>query len=296
MSEAAAATTTVAATTTDATVTAATTATAAAPWHTGIEGEIIGFAQNKGWKLDDPKVAFSSAAQAYREAQSKLGVPPDQLLRLPKDQTDQAGWNAIYTRLGVPEAAKDYDLSGVKFADGSALEDGFADSLRTALHNARVPKDRAADVAKVMVKFADDADAAETVERTSKLDEEKAALSKNWGKNEQANKFIASQAAQKLGIAPDTIAALEKVVGYRSIMEMFHKIGISLGEDKFVAADPTNPTSGIMSRDQAVARKSELMADKSWQERYMKGDVVARKEMRSLNVIISGDDGSSYAA
>ena len=49
-------------------------------------------------------------------------------------------------------------------------------------------------------------------------------------------------------------------------------------------------------RDQATARKSELMADKQWQDRYLKGDIQARREMRALNVIITGDDGSTYAA
>lgn len=274
---------------------AAAAAAAAAPWHAGIDGELIGHAQNKGWKLDEPKAAFAAAAQAHREAQSKLGVPAEQLLRLPKDQTDEAGWKSVYARLGVPEAPKDYDLSAVKRADGKELDAGFVDSLRAALHAAHAPADRAADVAKAVVKHLDDTAAADTADKTAKLAEDKAALSKNWGKNEAANKFIASQAAQKLGVSPETVAALEGVIGYKSIMEMFHKIGTSLGEDKFIAGDSSNG-SGIMSRDQAQARKSELLADKAWGTRYTGGDVQARREMRALNVIISGDDGTSYAA
>lgn len=283
-------------TTTAADTTTATTTTAATAWHTGLDGEVIGWAQNKGWLSDDPKTAFASAVQAHREAQKFIGAPPEQMLRLPKDQTDEAGWKAVYGRLGVPEAAKDYDLSGVKFADGAELDAAFSDSIRDALYNARVSKDRAADVVKAVVKFMDNAETQEATIKQGQLDEEKAALAKNWGKNMEANKFIASQAAQKLGVTPETIKALEGVVGYRSIMEMFHKIGVSIGEAKFVSADGSNPGNGIMSRDHAVARKAELMADKSWQDRYMKGDILARKEMRSLNVIISGDDGSSYAA
>lgn len=275
---------------------AAAAAGAPAPWHTGIDGDLIGHAQNKGWKIDDPKVAFSAAAQAHREAQSKLGVPPEQLLRLPKDQTDEAGWKAVYGRLGVPEDAKDYDLTSVKLANGTDVPAGLADALRAAMHAAHTPKDRAADVVKAVVKHLDASTAAADADKTAKLAEDKAALAKNWGKNEQANKFIASQAAQKLGVAPETVASLEGVVGYRAIMEMFHKIGMSMGEDKFVAADQNNPGSGIMSRDQAQARKSELMSDRTWADRYTKGDIQARREMRALNVIISGDDGSSYAA
>lgn len=274
----------------------AAAAAAAAPWHQGLDGELIGHAQNKGWKLDDPKTAFTAAAQAHREAQSKLGIPAEQLLRLPKDLTDEAGWKSVYSRLGKPDTAKDYDLTGVKLANGADLPAALTDALRDSLYAAHTPKDRAADIAKAVAKFMDTSAAETATVAAGKLTEEKAALAKNWGKNEAAFKFIASQAAQKLGITPETVAALENVIGYKSIMEMFHKIGVSHGEDKFIAADSGNPGNGLMSREQAQARKSELMADKSWQDRYMKGDVIARKEMRSLNVIITGDDGSSYAA
>lgn len=289
MTEAAAVTTTV-----DTSTVTPAAVVAAAPWHTGIDGELIGHAQNKGWKLDDPKTAFASAAQAHREAQSRLGIPAEQLLRLPKDASDEAGWKAVYNRLGVPAEAKEYDFSAVKRADGKDVDAGLADALRPAMLNARVPKDRAGDVVSAVVKHLDGIAAEETAQRTAKLTEEKAALAKNWGPNEAANKFIASQAAQKLGLSPEAVAALESQIGYSKVMEMFHKIGRSLGEDKYVSGE--QPNSGIMSRDQAVARKNELMADKAWVARKVAGDAIANREMRALNVIITGDDGSAYAA
>ena len=272
-----------------------TTTTTSEPWHTGIDGELIGLAQNKGWKLDDPKTSFSSAAQAYREAQSKLGAPPELLLRLPKDQSDEAGWNQVYGRLGKPEAARDYDLSSLKRATGAEIDTALADNLRNAMFSANVSKDRAGEIVKAVVKHMDDAEASTSADRTAKLAEEKAALAKNWGKNDTAFKFIASQAAQKFGVTPETIAALENVIGYKSIMEMFHKIGTAIGEDKFVSNDG-GLANGTLSQDQARARKAELMADKSWAKRYTDGDIQARREMRALNVIITGDDGSTYAA
>lgn len=255
-------------------------------WHTGIDGELLGVAQNKGWKLDDPKVAFSSAATAYREAQRLVGAPPELMLRLPKDQADEAGWKQVYTRLGVPDDAKGYDFSGVKFSDGTEIDAAFADSMRAALHGANVSKDRASDVVRAVVKFMDSADAEENAVKASKLTEEKAELAKNWGANEAANKFIAQQAATKLGIAPETVAALEGVVGYKAIMEMFHKIGTAIGEAKFVASEGNQ--SGVMTRDQAQAKKTELMADKAWRDRYIGGGAAERREMHALNVLITG--------
>lgn len=297
MAEAATATTAAATGTTAAeTTTAATTAaaTTAAPWHQGIDSEIVGHWQNKGWKLDDPKTVAIEATKAARAAQQFVGLPESQLLKLPKDATDEAGWKAVYGRLGVPNEPKEYDFAGIKRANGADLEAPLADVMRTALLAGRVPKDRAGDVVKAVVKHLDGVETESAATKTAKLAEEKAALAKNWGPNEVANKFIASQAAQKLGIAPETVTALENVIGYAKIMDMFHQIGMKIGEDKWVGGE--RPNGGIMTRDAAQARKSELMADKAWVVRHNSGGAPERREMRALNVIISGDDGSAYAA
>jgi len=231
-------------------------------------------------------VAFSSAATAYREAQRLVGAPPELMLRLPKDQNDEAGWKQVYTRLGKPDAAKDYDLSAVKLANNAELPPALADGLREALHAANVSKDRAPEVAKAVAKFMDATSTEEAAVKAGKLAEEKTGLEKNWGPNMAANKFIAQRAATKLGIAPETVASLEGVVGYKAIMEMFHKIGTAIGEGKFVASEGNG--TGIMSRDQAVARKAELMADRTWVDRHIKGGAAERREMSALNVIIAG--------
>jgi hypothetical protein len=273
---------------------AAAAAAAAAPWHQGVEPEVLGHWQNKGIKLDSPRDVAIEMTKAARAAQAHIGAPPELIVRLPKDASDEAGWKTVYGRLGVPNDAKEYDFSAIKRANGKEVDAPLADALRPAMLNARVPKDRAGEVVAAVVKHLDGVEAEATAQKTAKLAEEKTALSKNWGPNEAANKFIASQAAQKLGITPETVAALEGVIGYSAIMEMFHKIGRSIGEDKYVNGE--QPNSGIMSRDQAVARKAELMADKAWVARKVAGDAAANREMRALNIIITGDDGTSYAA
>lgn len=280
--------------TTTADTTTATTTTTAAPWHQGVEAEVLGHWQNKGIKLDNPRDVAIEMTKAARAAQAHVGAPPELIVRLPKEANDEAGWKAVYNRLGVPNEAKDYDLSAVKRADGKDIDASLADALRPALLNARVAKDRAGEVVAAVVKHLDGVQTEQTAQNTAKLAEQKAALAKNWGPNEAANKFIASQAAQKLGVTPETVAALEGVIGYDKIMEMFHKIGRSLGEDKYVNGE--QPNSGIMSQDQAKARKAELLADKAWVVRYNNGDAALRREMRALNIIITGDDGSAYAA
>jgi hypothetical protein len=132
-----------------------------APWYEGkADAETIGHWDNKGWKKDDPAAIAIEATKAARELQKHFGVPADQLLKLPKDSADDAGWKAVYSRLGVPSEPKEYDFSGVKFKDGTELEAAFSDTMRAALHSARVPKDKASTVVKAVVDYLDGADAA----------------------------------------------------------------------------------------------------------------------------------------
>lgn len=264
---------------------AAATAAAAKPWHDGkLDADLIGHAQNAGWKIDDPAALAAEAVKAHREARKFIGVPENQLLRLPTDAKDEAGWNSVWQRLGVPKDAKEYDLSAVKFADGTAIDDAFADTIRQTAITNRIPKDAATAFAQSVVKFMEGADAAEAAEKTAKLNSEKAELAKSWGPNADLNKLTAMQGAKRLGVSPEEIAALENVTGYSKVMEMFRKIGAGTSEDTFVDSKATAPVTSAS----AQARLNELQADKQWVDRLFKGDAAARREHDALIQQIMG--------
>lgn len=268
----------------------AAAAAAAAPWHQGLDAETIGLLQNRGVKLDDPKEAVGNLGKAYREATSKLGVPPDQLIRLPRADAPEAEIKSFWQRLGAPADAKEYDFGEVKYADGEALDAGDAETLRALFSRVNLPKSVAHEIVKGIIKMADDDESRETTSRATAAETEKAALQKEWGGTAErydANLFIAKQGAKALGLTPEQVNALESVTGYAAIMKAMHRVGVLNKEDRFVAGG--NGSNGLMSREQASARKTELMADKAWTERYMKGDTQARGEMLNLNRIITGD-------
>src|SRR5882757_381470 len=100
---------------------AAAAAAAAKPWHDGVEAEFIGHAQNKGWKLDNPKEAFAAAAKVARDLERHFGAPADQIIRMPKADAPPAEISAFRQRLGWPAEAKDYDFSTIKDAAGQPL-------------------------------------------------------------------------------------------------------------------------------------------------------------------------------
>lgn len=278
--------TTAAATTT---VTAdATTQTAGTPWYQGVPGvdqEMVGHWTTKGWLAKDPKEIVVEATKAWKEAERFVGAPAAELVRIPKDGADETAWNKVWQRLGKPADAKEYDFSAVKYSDGTAPDESFIEAMRGAAFRLHIPKNAAAEFTREVVKYLDSADTSERTEASAKLATEKTELAKNWGANMEANLFVAKRAAQALGVDPATVTALESTLGYAKVMEMFRNIGTKIGEDRFITG-AGNTTSGVMTREQAIARKADLMKDQLWVQKYMKRDAEAMREMTALNTLI----------
>lgn len=258
------------------------------PWFKGFDAETIGHLQNRGWDKKQAPEVVAEAIKSWKEAEKLVGVPANQVVRLPKDASDEKGWDAVWQRLGKPNDAKLYDFSDVKFADGTALEDGFVNTVRETAFKLNLPKDTATAFTRAFAKYLDDADITEKAEKTAKLAEQKAALKTNWGKNEAANTFVAQRAAAALGIAPETVSALESVIGYDKIMEMFRSIGAKIGEDKFITGAQTPAGGGAMTREEALAKKQDLMSNAEWRKAYLGGDKAKFREMQALEIIITG--------
>lgn len=263
-----------------------------AAWHAGIDAEILGHWQNKGWKVDDPKEVALAATRQAREAEKFFGVPADQILKMPKPDAKPEDIKAFWSKLGAPAEAKDYDFSAVKDAAGNPIGAPLADAIRNAAAAAHLPKDAATTIAQAVAKQLDDAKASEATITAAKMAEEKATLAKNWGDKAEFNKMKAMEGAQRLG--KPFVEALEKAgVGYADIMEAMRKIGAGTSEDTFIDRGARGGPGNPVTREGAVARKAELMNDSAWAKRYLGGGAAEKMEMDGLNIMI---DGESRAA
>jgi len=261
------------------------------PWHQGVDAEFIGHWNNKGWKADDPKEIAIAATKQARELEKHFGVPPEQLLKMPKADAPEADLKAFYQRLGAPADPKEYDFSAVKF-NGADLEQSFSDAMRGALSAAFVPKDKAGGVVSAVVKFLEDAEKAESAVSTAKVAEEKTKLKVDWGTNYDFNHLKAMEGARRLGIVPEAIQALEGQIGYAAVMNAMRKIGMGTSEDTFVergASGGTAQTVGVTTREGAVARLNELKADKAWGAKLLSGDAATRREWTALEQMAAGE-------
>lgn len=253
----------------------------AASWHDGVAPEVLGFWQNKGLPLDNPKDFSVKLTELYKGAEKFIGVPPDQVVKIPKSDAPPEDIRAYYERLGAPKEAKDYDLSAVK-------DTSIAEAMRASMHDRGVPKDAATAVATAIAKALDSKSTSDTTVLAATLQEQKDALTKNWGDKFQYNHLQAIEGARRLGIDKEGVAALEKTIGYDKVMEVMRKIGAHTREDTFVERGAGGPAGDVTTTEGAQARKSELMADKAWVEKYNNGDPAAKREMTRLNQMITG--------
>lgn len=265
----------------DAGAAAAAAAAAAKPWHDGVPDEIKGFWQNKGLPLDSPKEFSTKLTDLYRSAEKFIGVPPDQVVKIPKADAAPEDIRAYYERLGAPKEAKDYDVSAVK-------DPTIAEALRATMHERGVPKEAAAAIAASVAKSLESKATSDSTVNAQKLSDQKAALRANWGDKFEFNHLQAMEGARRLGISPEAVQAMEGQIGYDKVMESMRKIGANTREDTFVERGGGGPTGDVTTREGAVSRKAELMADRAWSDRYLKGGAAEAREMTRLNTLIDG--------
>lgn len=260
------------------------------PWYDGkADAELVGHMQNKGWADKPADVVALEAIRSHRESEKFLGVPADQLLRLPKELTDPTLMKPIWQRLGAPADPKDYDFSAVKTADGKAPDQAFIDFARTQADKYHMPVAAATEWAQNLVKFNEGVAAAGTADKAATQVREAQELQKNWGANFEAFKLIAGQAAAKYGFTAEMVGAMQSVAGYAKTMEMFRTLAQQSGESKWI--EGSGDTKGaLLSRSQAKTKIEDLKHDEGFVKRYLAGDVAAIREMTNLTTIMVGDE------
>lgn len=278
-------------------------------WHNGIDPAVIGYATNKGWIDADPKVTFGKVIESYRNAESKLSAPPDKLIRMPEPNAAPADLDAFWQRFGAVKEAKDLDFSAIKNARGEAINPNLATAIATTAISARVPKDAVLAVTTAVQKHLDGIEAEQTATYSAKVQEQMAALEKNWGKKGtpsfEANLFDSKRGLGKwmsaIGVdeakAIEGIDALSKLtgIGASTVMELGLALHRLAGEPKYIDMKPgANGTTLPTSAAAATARMDELKKDIEWTKRWANGGVAEKEEWKKLLQIKTGQ--SSYIA
>lgn len=247
-------------------------APAAAPWY----GDLSSDPDLKGWaelkKLDSPVAALKYG----RDTEKFVGVPKDQLVRLPGPDAKPEDWNPVYDRLGRPAKPEDYQIPAVEGGEE------FTAAARGKLHEIGLNQRQVTALTQwwneYMTNGAQKVDAAEAQEQAIAEQERQrteaadiAALHQEWPGDEYARReemgrrafrdFVAPFAGEK---AAEFMDKMEGALGTGNFLRFMANIGASIGEAKF-AGDTSS--SRYQTADAARAELEEKKQDKEWMKK-----------------------------
>ena len=195
----------------------------------------------------------NALAKSYVNLVKKMGVPSEQLLRLPSE--DGEGWDDVYNALGRPENSEGYQFSQEhpegydQYAHELGLNQHQADAILNSYHD--------------LMASEEEADAEEYDQ--SRVDNLQM-LQQDWKHSYQENADLANRAFMQF--ATPELVDLVNETGIGSDPEMvkfLYRIGSFLAEDNVLA---THPSQGGLSPDQAQTRIDELLTDEGFKGKY----------------------------
>lgn len=236
-----------------------------------------------------------SVVKSFANVQKLMGHPADRILKMPDDKSTPEQWNEYYTKLGRPAKAEDYKLP-VPAGDSGE----FAKTAANWMHKAGVPAGMATKLATEWNEFvAGNMKAAKTT-NDAKIATENNELKTEWGGEYDKNFAVVDRALTEFGVTKEQMDGLRSVLGPKSAMKLFHKIGAKVGtEGEFLA--PEKGGEGFQQNrtvEQAKAELAALVKDPAHQQMFNSKDPKTRQEARAKqrNLEIQAAPGTtSYA-
>lgn len=259
-------------------------------WYEGVEGlddTTTGFIKAQGLDALDAPQAAAKAIVALYGATQKLGGDPNQLLRLPTDPNDAAGWGAVHERLGVPKEASAYDFSSVKRADGSPAAPAFIEHVRTAAFANKMTPAQAVAFANAQLgyeaKGASDDVQRRTVTNQLAVDE----LKSIHGENYPVFEFKARRAGEAMGISKATFDLIGNAheKGLAGFLTEMYNFGQKMSESDLLGNKQNPGGTPAYTPQEAAARKETLSNDPVFRARFTAGETEAISEMQALSRI-----------
>ena len=239
-------------------------------WYDGlnIEEENIGMIQTKGWQ------DANSIIKSYRELEKFSGRDKSDFIEIPKGE--DADLSAVYSRLGRPEKAEDYELQDTDFAKAAKevlFKEGITKKQAKALE-AWLDEYSASQQKAVEEKAAADR---ETRDKASME-----ALKKLWGADFDKNVALSKNVAADLELSNEQIDTIGSVIGAEKLGKML------LGLSK--PSDANQPLTGYKSggqetKEMAKLRIEELKSDAEFMKKVASGDEKSVQELLRLAAI-----------
>lgn len=202
--------------------------------------------------------------EAHRNLEKLVGA---NTVKLPKDENDVEGRQAIAKQLGWPEKDVEYQLpEGMNLKD-----DAVWPRFQKVFHEAELAPWQ---VQKIVGAYGDiGKELREAAEGQGTVDTEKAEqeLSNKWGSEHDARLDLAARAYRAMGLTDEVASKVEQAMGYVPFMEFFHNIGNRIGPDNlkdFGGNGPGSLNNFAPTKESAQREINKLLADKDFMDRY----------------------------
>lgn len=272
-----------------------------------------GFHQLRGedgqLKPADPDAVVERLGKAYDAAQRKLGVKPEELMRVPAQGQDVAEWRARNAKaLNVPEAPDKYGIERPKLPDGVPYDEAFEQRALARFHAKGMPKDLAQEAVNLFAEEVASKFGAVASESTAAKQAMNAELQREWGQQATARQQQAAQAFQHFAAESGLDQAAQqgvidvlsaqlggKGIGDARVIKLFHSIAAGMGEGRMPAVEGAG--GGLaMAPVEAQARLDAIKAPRGdFAQARARGDdrkmTELRVEMTRLARIIAPPSG-----
>lgn len=209
---------------------------------------------------NDPTISrYKSAeelAKAYKEAKSKLGWDPTQIVKLPGDDAKPEDFDPIYKALGRPEQADKYEVPTV---EGFKFDAGFIDSMKKAAFDNGIGKRQFEQLIKATGEHHKTAQLLANKKSVEAKDAFEKEMTEHWGDKAEANQKAIELAKQHYKDVPMN----------RLVMDLLAEKGAKLMEDEAINGDATGgdgiPAGAAAAREELEELKKDpdFMAKRS---------------------------------
>lgn len=201
------------------------------PFYSGFEDEAVRtWAEGKGLKDAE------SAVKSYMNAEKLIGVPADQMLRLPKEG-DFEGQAAFYAKLGKPAEASAYELALPEGVEKTAEIEAFQGHMKELFHKANLTPEQVKVLAEGYNAFGAQESEDLTADYETSVQAQTLALQNKWGNGYDRMMRMGERATETLGFTTEIIDGIESAVGYEKTIELMAGLGKRMLEDNFVSGD-----------------------------------------------------------
>lgn len=249
-------------------------------WTASLDDDAKGYVTNKGFKTP------ADVLKSYRNAETLLGVPADNVLKLPTKDDDADGWNKVYGRLGRPEKADDYKIPMPE----KGGDENFAKWAKETFHKHGLTAKQAEKLATDFNQYAETVNQNVQAAEAERTKFDPAVLKNEWGMAHDKNMALIDRAAHTLGIKDSQLLALRNAMGPTDALRFMYNVASKLGgEDSFVGGGNSSAFGSVLTPNAALNKIAALKQDTAYVAKLAAGDTAAIEEFTRLHQMAHPD-------